>query len=47
MKKIKTQFQDIKDTLPYILRHRIKFLRQEDKFEFIKKEITEKIKINK
>ena len=39
--------QDIKDTLPYILRHRIKFLRQEDKFEFIKKEITEKIKINK
>ena len=38
--------QDIKDTIPYILRHRIKFLNQEEKIEFIKKEILEKIDID-
>ena len=37
--------QDIKDTLPFILRHRIRFLNQEDKFEFVNKEILEKISI--
>ncbi len=37
--------QDIKDTMPYILRHRIKFLNQEDKFSFVNKEILEKINI--
>ena len=35
--------QDIKEILPYILRHRIKFLNQDEKFDFIKKEILEKI----
>ena len=39
--------QDIKDTIPYILRHRIKFLNQDEKFDFIKKEILEKIIIKK
>ena len=38
--------QDIKDTIPYILRHRIKFLNQEEKIEFVKKEILEKINID-
>ena len=38
--------QDIKDTIPYILRHRIRFLNQEEKVEFVKKEILEKIDIN-
>ena len=38
--------QDIKETLPYILRHRIKFLNQEDKMSFINEEILQKIKIN-
>ena len=37
--------QDIKETLPYILRHRIKFLNQEDKMNFINEEILQKIKI--
>jgi MoxR-like ATPase len=37
--------QDIKETLPYILRHRIKFLNQEDKMSFINEEILQKIKI--
>ena len=37
--------QDIKETLPYILRHRIKFLNQEDKMTFINEEILQKIKI--
>ncbi len=37
--------QDIKDTMPYILRHRIKFLNQEDKFSYVNKEILEKINI--
>ena len=37
--------QDIKDTLPFILRHRIRFLNQDDKFEFVNKEILEKISI--
>ena len=37
--------QDIKDTLPFILRHRIRFLNQEDKIEFVNKEILEKISI--
>ena len=39
--------QDIKEILPYILRHRIKFLDQDEKFDFIKKEILEKIVIKK
>ena len=38
--------QDIKDTIPYIIRHRIKFLNQEEKIEFVKKEILEKIDID-
>ena len=38
--------QDIKDTIPYIIRHRIKFLDQEEKIEFVKKEILEKINID-
>ena len=37
--------QDIKDTIPYILRHRIKFLNQRDKFSYVNKEILEKINI--
>ena len=40
-------FKDIKEILPYILRHRIKFLDQDEKFDFIKKEILEKIVIKK
>ena len=39
--------QDIKEILPYILRHRIKFLNQDEKFDFIKKKILEKIIIKK
>ena len=39
--------QDVKETLPYILRHRIKFLKQDEKFDFVKKEILEKISIKK
>ena len=39
--------QDIKETLPYILRHRIKFLKQDEKLDFVKKEILEKIDIKK
>ena len=39
--------QDIKETLPHILRHRIKFLKQDEKFDFVKKEILEKISIKK
>ena len=38
--------QDIKETLPFILRHRIKFLRQENKVDYINKEVLEKININ-
>ena len=38
--------QDIKDTIPYILRHRIRFLNQEEKIEFVNKEILEKIDIS-
>ena len=38
--------QDIKVTIPYILRHRIKFLNQEEKIEFVKKEILEKIDLD-
>ena len=38
--------QDIKDTIPYIFRHRITFLNQEEKIEFVKKEILEKIDID-
>ena len=37
--------QDIKDTIPYILRHRIKFLNQQDKFSYVNKEILENINI--
>ena len=39
--------QDIKETLPHILRHRIKFLKQDEKFDFVKKDILEKIEIKK
>ena len=39
--------QDIKDILPYILRHRIKFLNKDEKLDFIKKDILEKIVIKK
>ena len=38
--------QDIKDTIPYILRHRIRFLNPEEKIEFVNKEILEKIDIS-
>tara|TARA_A100001035_G_scaffold162333_1_gene128430 strand:+ start:910 stop:1788 length:879 start_codon:yes stop_codon:yes gene_type:complete len=38
--------QDIKDTIPYILRHRIRFLNQEEKIEFVNKEVLEKINIS-
>ena len=38
--------QDIKETLPFILRHRIKFLSQENKVDYINKEVLEKININ-
>ena len=37
--------QDIKDTISYILRHRIKFLNQQDKLSYVNKEILEKINI--
>ena len=37
--------QDIKDTIPYILRHRIKFLNQQDKLSYVNKEILQKINI--
>lgn len=39
--------QDIKDLLPYILRHRIKFLKQEEKEYFVNKEILGKISIKR
>ena len=38
--------QDIKDTIPYILRHRIRFINQEEKIEFVNKEILDKIDIS-
>ncbi len=38
--------QDIKDTIPYVLRHRIRFLNQEEKIEFVNKEILDKIDIS-
>ena len=37
--------QDIKDLLPYILRHRLKFLKQEEKENFVNNEILGKISI--
>lgn len=39
--------QDIKDLLPYILRHRIKFLKQEEKENFVNNEILSKISIKR
>ncbi len=39
--------QDIKDLLPYILRHRIKFLKQEEKENFVNNEILGKISIQR
>ena len=39
--------QDIKDLLPYILRHRIKFLKHEEKEDFVNKEILGKISIKR
>jgi MoxR-like ATPase len=39
--------QDIKDLLPYILRHRIKFLKQEEKENFVNNEILGKISIKR
>ena len=38
--------QDIKDTIPSILRHRIRFLNPDEKIEFVNKEILEKIDIS-
>ena len=39
--------QDIKDLLPYILRHRIKFLKQEEKEDFVNNEILGNISIKR
>ena len=39
--------QDIKDLLPYILRHRIKFLKQEEKEDFVNNEILGKSSIKR
>ena len=39
--------QEIKDIIPYIFRHRIKFLKQEDKLNYINEEILSKISIQK
>ena len=39
--------QEIKDIIPYIFRHRIKFLKQEDKLNYINEEILSKIRIQK
>ena len=39
--------QEIKDIIPYIFRHRIKFLNQEDKLNYINEEILSKISIQK
>ena len=39
--------QDIKDLLPYVLKHRIKFLKQEEKKDFVISEILNKISIQK
>ena len=39
--------QDIKDLLPYILRHRLKFLKQEEKENFVNNEILGKISIKR
>ena len=39
--------QDIKEVLPYLLRHRIKFLKQEEKFDFVNHEILSKIDIKR
>ena len=39
--------QDIKDLLPYVLKHRIKFLKQEEKKDFVISEILNKINIQK
>ena len=39
--------QEIKDIIPYIFRDRIKFLKQEEKFNFINEEILSKISIQK
>ena len=39
--------QEIKDIIPYIFRHRIKFLKQEEKFNYINEEILSKISIQK
>jgi MoxR-like ATPase len=39
--------QDIKDLLPYVLKHRIKFLKQEEKNDFVISEILNKINIKK
>ena len=39
--------QEIKDIIPYIFRHRIKYLKQEDKLNYINEEILSKISIQK
>ena len=39
--------QGIKDLLPYVLKHRIKFLKQEEKKDFVINEILNKINIKK
>ena len=39
--------QEVKDIAPYIFRHRIKFIKQEDKFNYVNQEILSKISIQK
>ena len=39
--------QDVKDILPFIFRHRIKFLKQEEKLSYVNNEILSKISIQK
>ena len=36
-------FQEIKDTLPYVLRHRINLVEKNETVDFIKSEILDKV----
>ncbi len=36
-------FQEIKDTLPYVLRHRINLVEKDETVDFIRSEILDKI----
>ena len=38
-------FQEIKDILPYVLRHRINIVEKNDAVEFIKNEIINKVHV--